>query len=204
MKQESVLEDIKKFEIVLVCGIYKTGTSMLTELVENSGFYNPATLTSPFEEGVGRKGDKYLHRECSILSQINVKILSDLIHQKSYGGSLVAHYLDDWKRTAERIVLKDPKFIYTLDVWIDNLSELGHKFCILCTERAKNEVFESWTKSPYTSYLLKKNKDSLNEMTAKYGRCLKSMETSGIHFKKITFDEIRHLKSDRNLESDRG
>ncbi|MFH2007818.1 MAG: hypothetical protein ABI333_14645, partial [bacterium] len=58
--------------VVLVCGAYKSGTSLAAKLCESLGFFNPADLSNPAELGYGMDRSRYSTRECTVFRHANL------------------------------------------------------------------------------------------------------------------------------------
>lgn len=150
--------------IVLVCGAYKSGTSLATKLCEGLGFWNPAELTNPLEVGWGTSIARYSTRECLVLREQNLRIRGTgaelersvtgtaLLGVSSHHLALTVSYLAERTRP---LVLKDPMFAYTLHVWLAAARHSGRPCYVLFTRRPREQLRFAWDNAPYTAPLLR-------------------------------------------------
>lgn len=139
-------------DLVLIAGTYKTGTSLAASMCSGQGFTNPSELTNPNERAYGLSVDRYFTRECKVLRSLNERLLyrchGDLPALKSY--------LLDWDRP---LVLKDPRFCFTLSTWIVAAKELRLSVGVVFTRRlCQRELLEAWHSAPVTRDLLARSR----------------------------------------------
>lgn len=159
----------KHFDIVFVCGVYKSGTSLLTSMLSDL-YFDPSRLTNAFEKGYGLTHKRYPTRECSLLRHINTALLATSLRssprpqaaRRTLRFSTIGpkEYLSIWKCP---IVVKDPRFVYTLGDWIAASLTLQKSICVCFTTRSISELRQAWDHAPYTRPLLANG--SLGEMT---------------------------------------
>lgn len=158
------LKKISQYDIVLICGLYKTGSSLLARIVEETmEFFNPARITNPSERGYSLNGGRYLTKECKLLRLTNEEFISyghynefDVIKMKSV--YLAQDYLKLWKYP---LLLKDPLFIFTLSIWQKAITLSKKKYIVLFTNREPNSLIEAWQFALYTRDLLKQKMHSV-------------------------------------------
>ena len=158
-------------DIVIVCGLYKTGTSLAVELCSRLGFMDISRVTNHSERGVGLSIASYYTRECAILRKINEAYLGGALPHSMYGVSQrcgwdlalrkgdftreAIYYLQSWPRN---IVLKDVRFIFTLPIWVNAALKTKRRVGIIFTYRNKRSLSEAWDAAPFTRPLLWNNK----------------------------------------------
>ncbi|KAB2867991.1 MAG: hypothetical protein F9K37_11250 [Bacteroidales bacterium] len=168
-------QSIIKPDFVLVCGVYKTGTSLITHILEEDGYYNPAILNNKLEHGNGLS-QKYMTRECQRTRNINREIISlsknthffKLESEISMKATLtklninfIKHFLLELPPNS---ILKDPQFTYTLYYWIEAIAELNKSVKVCFTNRTVADSIMAWNEAYFTKTLLAKNRLALNNM----------------------------------------
>jgi hypothetical protein len=152
----------------VVCGAFKSGTSLATMYLEQAGWHNPASVTNPAEHGFGSDLSRYRTRECTGLRRLNDGIMlrerafADLhtmtsIQQYWHAvrcGPVFAAILDYLAARGGPTVLKDPRLVFTLPLWITAGSLLGRETWVVFTRRNKAEVAHAWDQAPYTRKML--------------------------------------------------
>jgi hypothetical protein len=151
--------------VVLICGPYKTGTSLLASKLENQGYYNPSTLSNSNEHGHGRMDNYYLTKECVEVRRINNKIISQkpqrFRYVPEYINLEILNYLNELNVP---YVLKDPLFVFTLHIWLHNLQILKKKAKVYFTFRDRTELLKSWLHAYHTRGLYNDNKSIIEQM----------------------------------------
>jgi hypothetical protein len=146
-------------DVVFVCGAYKSGTSLLTYLLSREGYLDPSTLTNARERAYGQSTARYDTHECQLVRRVNEILLPTLNRRKSgllvstiadSDVSLATDYLSIWKTP---IVVKDPRFLYTLITWLAAAHSLGRTVTVCFTVRPQRELMEAWIAAPYTRSL---------------------------------------------------
>jgi hypothetical protein len=138
------------YDVILVCGLYKTGTSLLTEIIENSfSFKNPASKTNPYGMTIGVTTPRYYTRECLVLRRLNAHLMLG----KKNSIDIKAYLTNLEKPT----VIKDGQFCFTLSLWQDVLNSLDYKVLTLFTCRNKKDIIHSWDNARHRNGLLKGN-----------------------------------------------
>lgn len=139
----------KENVVFIICGLYKTGTSLLAHKLETKyKLFNPAKITNSQERGYGTKGNRYFTLECAELREINLKIKELKEQRKHFTKSAISDYLYKWPVP---LILKDPLFSFTLQDWITVIVKNNFDFYIFFTHRNENDVIKSWKFAPYTS-----------------------------------------------------
>lgn len=158
---------LKLESIIIVSGVYKSGTSALTEKFEKEGYFNPAIITNPYELGYSRFGSRYWTRECSIARSININISSDTI-DVSNPWRLIGGYLRTLNELSKKnVVIKGPQFLDTALYWSDLANEFDIRFLLALSTRDKTELKDSWDHAPWTQSLLTKDKNMLDTLLEK-------------------------------------
>lgn len=189
---------VKEYDVVMVCGLYKSGTSMTAKLLEDIfGFYNPAHYTNPHGKAIGRNGDLYSTRECNILFKINEALMNGN-SLDSQNNSLLSAYLLNWPRP---FVLKDPKLVYTLPLWLDAAHSQGLKCLVTFTNRSADELMTSWQKAQYTGGLLARNSEAMDTMLAEQARLIEHCKALGLENILIDFEEVKDLCKTLNIQA---
>ncbi|MCW3090475.1 MAG: hypothetical protein JWP81_1544 [Ferruginibacter sp.] len=185
MDKSFKLQDIKQYEIVFICGLYKTGTSLLTQLIETDlRYFNPSASTNPNERGYGRKKERYHTRECKQLRSLNLGFInSSKIDERS-----IFNYLDTLQKPS---VLKDPQFCFTLCDWYEKAIAMNFNPLIIFTNRELVEIKESWSFAPYTKGLLENGK--LDLFLAAYNEQIMVAKEKKLSHISIEFNEILNL-----------
>ena len=184
------LNYIEQYEIVFICGLYKTGTSLLTQIIEtNLKYFNPSVNTNPNERGYGQKKDRYHTRECKELRSLN----SELINSTKKDEKLLYKFLETLQKPS---VLKDPQFCFTLSDWYEKAVEMSFNPLIVFTSRGLEETKESWLFAPYTKGLFENGKFNLF-LTAYHKQIEVAKEKMFSHIT-LQFNEILDLSIELN------
>lgn len=158
-------------DVVIVSGLYKTGTSLAVDLCERAGFADPSRETNPTERGYGISLRRYLTRECRVLRRLNETLLAQragLSAMTGFDGSRrqsgtwppasirrLEGYLLSWRAA---VVLKDPRFVFTLQRWIAAASHLQMRAGVIFTHRQDDQLRKAWESAPVTRELLARGK----------------------------------------------
>lgn len=145
-----------QFELVIVVGPHKSGTSLLTEILSES-FFDPSRVTNPLERGFGKTVERYITRECDVVRWINKHILlgqqsacTALTSQPFRAEDAILTYLQQWRRP---FVVKSPYFAYTLQLWINCAMKIGIRVCVCFTTRNATQLAQAWSNAPFTRQL---------------------------------------------------
>ncbi len=154
-------------DVLFVCGIYKSGTSLAVHLAEKCGYVNIAKATNPHERGFGITTNRYNTNECSLLRGINENLLPFVTdrpniiaaleknnYQKPPTEKNLRMMLDYLSYVPKPVVLKDIRFMYTLPVWIKACKMLGLTYRVVFTHRSKDSLIEAWEHAPFTRKIL--------------------------------------------------
>ena len=169
------------YDLVLVCGPYKTGTSLITCLLEQRGYFNPAGFNNQHEHGNGLS-QRYMTKECVVARKINKEILYDA-SLSNFDGVLtplnisksniyvtqinaVRQYISELPSGS---VVKDPQFTYTLYLWLEACRSLKKTVNVYFTERTEDILVSAWNEAHFTKSLLSRNKSALANMTKMNG-----------------------------------
>lgn len=184
------------FDVTFVCGVYKSGTSLLTKILSNSFYFDPSTVTNPYEHGYGISKMRYLTRECKIVRKINENLLPKHLFTNSnilsaikisgYNTRLSSEiaYPEDYLRLWQvPIVIKDPQLVYTLHAWINAALKLNKKVCVCFTIRSIEELREAWLHAPFTHTLALKrmHKNMIRLQEEQYMLCRKIGVPISVH-----------------------
>jgi len=100
-----------EFELVLIGGAYKSGTSLLCEHIESFGFENPCRLSNANEKGHGMATGLYLTRECAVARAWNHRlIMATRKEQHSMQSQLIGYLNEMIQEMGTKLVVKDPLF----------------------------------------------------------------------------------------------
>lgn len=158
-------EDTPKAKIILVGGVYKSGTSLLTASFEQGGAVNPAYRTSPIEFGHSAGGGLYQTRECGISRAINRKIVVSTKHERDKLRQSIKSYISEMvTECGNLIVIKDPYFKFTIGEWIFAANDIGVTVELNLTNRPLINTFNGWQRSRFLSWQLKKTPKLFNLM----------------------------------------
>jgi len=161
MEIKEQVQQIAQHKVVLVCGLFKSGTSAITGILEKHfGFFNPATVTNKQEQAYARDASRYETNECLHLRQLNEAILLSQKSRDDY-ANLITKYLKPWKRP---LVLKDPKLVMTLGFFMTTLAQNEEDFAVVFTHRNTAELATSWQKAPYTKQLLQNDPQAIETL----------------------------------------
>jgi hypothetical protein len=151
-------------QVVFVVGLYKTGTSLATELCTHFGAVDVSRYSNSLESGVGTSRPRYLTRECKVLRKINEHRLPARRRRdaaplsasalKTGSDRVVASYSEYLRACPAQVVLKDVRFIYCLNDWIEAARRSGKSAGILFTSRDVRSLTRAWDHAPYTRALL--------------------------------------------------
>lgn len=139
-------------DVVLVVGLYKSGTSLAVELCAGSGFNDPSASTNPTERGFGLSLCRYLTHECSVLRGLNEGWLKSC--DPFTGTARAERYLVGCDHP---VVLKDPRFLFTLPRWVAAAHRLHLRVGVLFPDRSRDELRLAWEAAPFTRDLLRRN-----------------------------------------------
>lgn len=141
-------------ELVIVGGAYKSGTSLLCELIEGRGYRNPGLLTNPFEYGHGIHAGLYRTRECSLARHWNRRLATAGPREAAKIEKQLAGYLVDMTfELGPKLILKDPYMKMMALHWFRAAHSLGAlKLTYLLTYRDIASVKRSWAHSKFLTY----------------------------------------------------
>lgn len=146
-----------KREIIFVAGLYKSGTSLITKLIEEMGFSNLDDLWDDVVVGVN---NEYLTHESKSVNQLNDKIIRYhfgklhrlpplclyawinrwLLRRGGFKDEILT--LLNTQRT-NKLVIKDPRFCITLPIWLSTARNYG-LVKIVWVIRNRANVVRSW------------------------------------------------------------
>jgi hypothetical protein len=155
-------------EVIFICGPYKTGTSLLAFEIEKLGFFNPASESNRYEKGHGYYDNYYSTKECIYVRHINQNIIKKKGNRFRFIQSEmnfdIIEYLCSFNKPC---VIKDPLFVYTLHIWLYNISLIGFKPKVYFTFRNNEELLRSWMHAYHTRGLFKENNAIIYKMKEK-------------------------------------
>lgn len=191
-------------DIVFIVGLYKTGTSLAVDLCGRVGFADPSRQTNPTERGYGLSLHRYLTRECRVLRSLNEALMTGhagltataRFHNPRLQRSAWRHgsirspetYLFEWHPP---IVLKDPRFVFTLPRWIVAASHLFLRAGVIFTYRPPNELLMAWDAAPLTRELLMRGKFAA--YSAAYDEQLAVCHDEGIPHVVLSLQRLRQI-----------
>ena len=151
-------------QVIFVVGLYKTGTSLATELCARFGAVDVSRSSNSLESGFGITRSRYLTRECKVLRKINEQALptrrvrefapASSSALKHGSEKIVRSYQEYLRVCPDRVVLKDVRFIYCLNNWIEAARRSGRSVAILFTSRDRSSLIQAWDHAPFTRGLL--------------------------------------------------
>lgn len=156
------IEEANTNIVVFVVGLYKSGTSLIAQLVERLGFSNLDDLWDDYVEGVS---NSYLTNESQAVNQQNDKIirfyfgkLHNLPSKNIYtilNKLLLITKLFNSKITKivksqpeQRLVIKDPRFCLTLPLWLSSVGKYS-SVKIIWVIRDRSKVVRSMMKDDW-------------------------------------------------------
>lgn len=158
------------YDIIFICGPYKTGTSLAADRLVGIGYHNPAFSNNQNEMGHGLS-KKYFTHECLVTRSLNEEILqrNNLAGFKKVISSDALHFTSDkiiayLSSLNQPTILKDGQFLYTLKVWVNACNQLKKKYKVIFTSRDRDELSMAWKKGYFTSSLLNYNDNTLQNM----------------------------------------
>jgi hypothetical protein len=175
-------------DVVFVCGTYKSGTSLAAALLNRVGFANPANLSNPTERGYGTTIPRYHTLECQIARTINVGLVGGRRASASAARRAIRDYLHEIRRPA---VVKDPRFVYTLEPWLMAVLLEGWQPGVIFTTRPHEALTAAWDAAPLTRPLLGRRElqNMLRAQCLQWERC----QTLNVRCAHVTLDELRRL-----------
>jgi len=173
--------------VIIVVGLYKSGTSLATVLIHNMGYGHLDDLYEDYVDGVNTK---YLTYESSRVNMLNERII-----RRMYGGSIAC--LPSWWRfhvanripklwnmfakdivnlcsskLAQNLALKDPRFCITLPWWIHAL-KCHVNIKIVWVFRDVTRTVSSWLNDSWCrSALLLDSYERTLRLASEYESCL--------------------------------
>jgi len=155
------------YDIAFVCGIYKSGTSLIVNSLQESGYQNPSIRNNAHEIGNGLTR-KYFTNECIITREINSNILyrarlyrfEEILAPADIGqnnNSQLLNIIDYLSTLSSPTVLKDGQFSYTLQLWLQACNILGKGYKIFFSSRNDNQLNRAWYNAYYTKSVLLEN-----------------------------------------------
>lgn len=185
-----LLLQARSYDVVLICGLYKSGTSLAATLMEQeAGLFNPAAQTNAAEQAHGQQLERYSTQECAELREVN----SYLLYNKDPDyEQAVAAYIQKWTRP---IVLKDPRFVYTLSHWLKGLDAIDYSFYVLFTSREERALRQAWARAPLTSKLLAHSEEHFERWQAQWHDHRAICEEYGIPHATVSLKALRDWQS---------
>ena len=172
----------KRPKLILVTGLYKSGTSLVTSLIEKMDYSN---LNDLWDDEVIGITNEYLTHESRSVNNLNDKIISSFY--SSSLGSLPSFW--DYKlRNAilkkknildkirniisndsnKNLVIKDPRFCLTIPLWLHSLYKM-YSIKLVFVFRDKNRIIKSWFRDEWCIDTLKiKSEEDALRLSKKY------------------------------------
>lgn len=142
--------------IVFVVGIYKSGTSMVTDMIQQMGM---PSCVEPFRQSTSVVGNSHTY---NILESYEVNLINNDIFRffgynemyfdsskfnKDISDELKRRIIDFYKKNSYDCVIKDPRFISLLPYWIEQLE--GVEYRIVYVTRDHDSIVTSFTKDKW-------------------------------------------------------
>jgi hypothetical protein len=168
--------------IVLIVGIYKSGTSLITQLVGKMGFDNLGNLWDDYVEGVE---NRYLTNESKSVNKLNDTIIRSYLGRLDKLPPVIVYkflnnflsvsglYKDQIEKTIKPqlnhgLIIKDPRFCITLPIWLSSLERFS-TVKIIWVIRDRSKVVKSWMKDSWCRSMLNlKSEIVAFKLAAKY------------------------------------
>ncbi len=179
---------VRKHDVLFVAGVYKTGTSLAVNLCVKAGCSDPSRETNPGERGYGNSISRYLTRECKVLRQVNEGLLRRDDRVVTVGRPSPEHYLLEWGCP---VVLKDPRFVFTLQRWIVAVRRLGRRPGVIFSDRSRDELITAWEIAPFTRRLLMQ--DQFRTYLVSFQEGLAWCVGNSVSHIVISLDELRRI-----------
>jgi hypothetical protein len=156
------------FELVLIGGAYKSGTSLLCKTIENYGYNNPRLLSNPDEYGHGISAGLYLTRECSVVRNWNRRLVKAGQKETAWIERQLTGYLVEMiGELGPKLVLKDPYMKMTALHWFRAAQILSpYRAKLLLTERNIHDVSRSWAYSRFLTWKERTNPEQFRQLVA--------------------------------------
>jgi hypothetical protein len=155
-------------KIIFVVGLYKSGTSIITQLIETMGFQNFDDLWDDSVKGVN---NDYMTLESASVNKLNDKIFgmhfsrlyrlsplwlykmrkTRILRNKEVIESIIQAVNSQEKPS---LVIKDPRFCLTLPIWVASLRDKMPLKIIFVVRNRKN-IIKSWLKDEWCRKFLK-------------------------------------------------
>jgi len=190
------------YDFIFICGPYKTGTSLITNLAEVAGYNNPAKTNNSNEIGKGLTRN-YFTNECIITREINNDILtsSNLLSfnkifkiaiDRNHCDTNISNIIQFISSFDVPTVLKDGQLAYTLHLWIYACKLLRKNVAVCFTNRDTKELLRAWNKAYYTKYLLGQNNEAIYNMLIMCELQRKLCCESNIFLQNVNFNIIKY------------
>jgi len=181
---------LKIIKISLVIGLYKSGTSLLTKVIEDNGSSNPSSITNPCEAGYATNGQRYNTRECSVARAINITLSRPQIKLSSYEKMIKGYIELVTLSNGNNIVIKSPHFLRTLPFWCTSLGGANYDLSLHFTDRANGPLLKAWKNAPWTSAMLDENPSVIDDMRRAQNELLSKYSCHNDKLIVYPFDEL--------------
>lgn len=138
-------------DVLFVCGVYKSGTSLATAKLEAAGFCSTVNGASEGERGYATNGARYPTRECAETRRINDLLGGFSTSQQQVIGIRKAEAF--LSSAPGNVVLKDPRFVLHLPVWLRVAERVGRRPAVVFTSRKFSLIRQAWNQAPFTASL---------------------------------------------------
>lgn len=146
-------------KLVLVGGIYKSGTSAACLEVESKGFRNPCEATGASERGHGIAVPDYATRECVVARSLNDLLLASSPRGESLVVRRMALYLREMKEElGTQLVVKDPRMTLTAGAWFNAARLAGdcESLELVATTRSIQDVIRSLQNTRFMKWKMRR------------------------------------------------
>ena len=183
-------------DLVLIGGNFKSGTSLLCEHVENSGYRNPAHITSAAELGHGIGAGMYSTRECATARHLNRALAkANLKECGKLEGAMSAYLGSMISALGPQLVIKDPYMKIFADHWLRAAKRVGiERGSLLLTRRADIDVFRSWSNSRFLSRVHRSDPFIFGALSAPIAAYqVRKLANLGAHVQVVDFHQLPGL-----------
>ena len=193
-------------DVHFVCGVHKSGTSCLTEMLSHH-YFDVSTASNAREMAYGVSVDRYRTYECSTVRQIDGRFMpafnrrsisAYLRSQPSFAHPHVvaaSNFLSQWPLP---IVLKNPFFVWSLPRWLVAARSLNRSVAVSFVSRQESFLKYAWLAAPYTHGLLVDG--AYEQMRIAYDAMLNFARTTDVKFDRYFFLDSQKNANDLNDE----
>ena len=193
-------------DVHFVCGVHKSGTSCLTEMLSKYCF-DVSSASNAREMAYGVSVDRYRTYECSTVRQIDNRFMpafnsrsisAYLRSQPSFTHPHVLAASDFLNQWSVPIVVKNPFFVWSLPRWLVAARSLNRSVAVSFVSRQENFLRYAWLAAPYTHGLLVDG--AYEQMRIAYDAMLNFARTTDVKFDRYFFLDSQKNANDLNDE----